>query len=88
MQCLSVCQAWHMISIHLLFSTVHIHFGLPPDFTRNTNELQLMSQSWDILDHISNNDSFARAVKNIAVFAFANGHTIFQRRMNHSSTLW
>jgi hypothetical protein len=88
-QCLSVCRGWHTISIHLLFSTVRIHFGLPQDPTSSEDEeVQLISQSWDILDHIANDVSFARSVKNMVVFAFAKGHTIFQRRVyRYSSTL-
>ena len=43
-------------------------------------EIHMMSQSWDILDHIANDVDWARSVKKIVVFAFAKGHTIFQRR--------
>jgi hypothetical protein len=79
-QCLSVCQTWHGVSIHFLFSTVRIHLGLRYDPTTRDNEMQMISQAWDILEHISNDAFFARSVKTMVVLAFAKGHTIFQSR--------
>jgi hypothetical protein len=51
--------------------------------TSENDEIQMMSQSWDILDHIANDAIWARAVKKVVVLAFARGHTIFQRRMDY-----
>src|ERR1700735_1941340 len=72
-QCLSVCRSWHRISIHFLFSTVRIYFGLRQDpLSSEDEEIHMMSQSWDILDHIAN-----EFCKNIVVFnAFAKSHYI------------
>lgn len=80
-QCLSVCRTWHRISIQFLFSTIRIYFGMPQDpISSEDEEIRMMSQSWDMLDHITYDFDFARSVKKVIVFAFAKGHTIFQRR--------
>lgn len=74
--CLHVCRIWHDIALTLLFSTVKLHFMGPDlafygDFSRQKqiNAMPLTDRTWEILDHIPSNSTFARTIKYIIVYA-------------------
>ncbi|KAI6046351.1 hypothetical protein EDC04DRAFT_2630174 [Pisolithus marmoratus] len=80
--CLQVCRTWHDIALTLLFSTVKLHLlgsGLAfyHDCARQKqiNAMLLSDRTWEILDHIASNSTFARAIKFIIVYASAGSLT-------------
>ncbi|KAF9529719.1 hypothetical protein CPB83DRAFT_852050 [Crepidotus variabilis] len=93
---LSVCSIFHDIAVRYLFSSIKIYFvGVRRgEVMLNTNHRhwveevarKLMIKSWELLNHISEEPSFARVVKSLTVISFADGFSIFER-MTLANTL-
>jgi hypothetical protein len=88
---LGVSRIFHDIAMRFLFSTVKIYFtawdayteaGAPPSFVRTRYESELLlNTSWEILDYIVDNSTFAQVVKKVIVYAFAQvGEAVFEQR--------
>ncbi|KAI6120356.1 hypothetical protein EV401DRAFT_1955980 [Pisolithus croceorrhizus] len=81
--CLQVCRSWHDMALTVLFSTVKLHFFGPglsfyDDYVRQQQVLELpglSDRSWEILDYITTNSTFAQAIKFIIVYASADSLT-------------
>jgi hypothetical protein len=88
--CLSVSPLHHHLAASTLFSAVHIYFGTwelsSEGYTRDRDEdpyileEQAEERSLDILDHISENATFARYVQKVIVHAYARGSSVYHRR--------
>ncbi|KAF8952514.1 hypothetical protein BDZ97DRAFT_1878187 [Flammula alnicola] len=86
---LNVCSQFHDIVIRTLFSSIKVYFigGEQGKSMLNTFHMdwveetarKLMGKSWEILNHIRQEPSFARVVKSITVVAFSDGLSIFER---------
>lgn len=63
--------------------------GFPePDHSKAADtsyeEMRLMSQTFDIIEHSAKDAHFAGSVKKVTVYAFATTHATFERRMSTS----
>ena len=74
----ATCRSFHDMVLKLLFSTVKFHFTAwdkvqeNPLFLYNPEDaLLLVNRTWEILDHIVEEPSFAHVVKRIVVHAFS-----------------
>lgn len=79
--CLSVCRTWRKISITLLFDVVFLKLGTDAHdpFVDIDREFEGLSRSWEIMERITQDRTFALAVKKIVVLALSD-HTVYARR--------
>lgn len=86
---LGLCSLFHDIVIRFLFSAIKIYFvegDLACEMLNTTHPewieeiaVKLVSKSWEILNHICQEPSFARVVKSVTVVAFADGQSRFEK---------
>jgi hypothetical protein len=89
---LAVSRMFHDVAIRFLFSAVKIYFTAwkaddgrsrsPSLFVRDQHQSELLLNiSWEILDHIVENPSFAQVVRKVIVYASAEeGQAVFEQR--------
>lgn len=78
---LAISQLHRSIALKVLFSHVHVFFGAPepceyPEMSEEAVEQayeSTMSRTWDLLNAIRSNPSFARVVKKLTIYAFLEG---------------
>lgn len=87
--CLFVSRLFHDLSIRSLFSCIRIFLGAwekegtlsggleEGSLRADTYELNL---SWDILQHIIRNPTFARVVRKLIVYPYSKGVAVFEQR--------
>jgi hypothetical protein len=91
--CLFLSRFYYDLAVRYVFAIIKIYFlGEDPvslDFAPQGEEISeeksrsLVSQSWDILDHITKHSKFSKAVKKIIVHAFDTGKITFEQRWSH-----
>lgn len=88
-QLLGVCSLFHDIVIRSVFSSIKIYFigvnrgtemlcSYNGEWIEETAQ-KLMTNSWEILNHICQEPRFARVVKSLTIIAFGDGLSIFEK---------
>ncbi len=86
---LGVCSTFHDIAVRYLFSSIKIYFiggyrgvnmlNAPEEGWLEEISQRLMTKSWEILNHISQDPRFASIVRSITVIAFGQGCSVFEQ---------
>ncbi|KAH9939212.1 hypothetical protein B0H21DRAFT_757015 [Amylocystis lapponica] len=80
--CLSTSKLLYVIAVKIVFYYIDIHFGSWRGDTGVDEGLEEreLSRSWEILQHIARNPSFAANIKKLVVCPFSEGTAIFEQR--------